>query len=280
MWTDFKVHMNDPYFVGTFEAGGKRIGFLRLATWHNDSWKWDIKQLEKEIEYLNNNTDALVIDQTDNGGGSPCYMNSVASFFITEQKNEMKMQMRANRTWLAQVEDWYDKSMGEEKIHATAWVESLHKAVESGNFLSDPVPICNPVGKIMPHRNSDGNLVLYTKPVLLLINELDYSAADMFAAVMKDWGVATLFGTRTVGAGGYVMETSLIGNSELTLWMTTSLLYRENSITLPNGKATHYIENVGVEPDIKYERTLKDYLDGYQDYRAAIETAVVGLIFN
>lgn len=158
------------------------------------------------------------------------------------------------------------------------WAISFRNAVGRGDLLSEALPICYNDGKILPRKNSNGNLISYTKPILLLINELDYSGADLFPAVLSDWGVVTTFGTETVGAGGNVIDANYIGNSEMTIRLTQSLMYREREVTAPNGVRTHYIENVGVTPDIEYETTMEDYRDGFRRYRDVVSQAVLNLI--
>jgi C-terminal processing protease CtpA/Prc len=279
LWEDFEQRMKKYYFTGTFNIGERRIGYIRIETWMNYSNGPHIAALEKEIAWMNNNTDALIIDQTNNGGGSSCYLNRVASFFIFEPKDEIKFQLRANRMWLSTMEWWYANAMDDaEKTHALSWLTALRKAVENGDYLSEPLPDCSPIGKIFPYRDKEGKPVLYTHPVLILMNELDFSAADMFPVLMQDIGAAKLFGARTAGAGGSVTGTQMIGNSELSFRVTLSLMYREKEVLTEAGLATHYVENVGAVPDFLYETTLKDHEDGYRSYRTAIEDVILGLI--
>ncbi len=279
LWDDFEQRMKKYYYTGTFNVGENKIGYIRIESWMNYSKGPHIDALEKEIAWMNNNTDAIIIDQTNNGGGNSCYMNKVASFFIFEPKNEIKFQLRANRMWLSMMEGWYAYAMDEaDKVHALSWLTALRKAVENGDYLSEPLPDCSALGKIFPYRNKEGTPVLYTHPVLVLTNELDFSAADMFPVLMKDIGAAKLFGARTAGAGGSVTGTQMIGNSELSLRVTLSLMFREKETLTEAGTPTHYIENVGATPDFIYETTLKDYQDEYKAYRAAIEGVILGLI--
>ena len=278
LWDGFETRKTNPYLTGTFAIGDHNIGFIRINTWSGSVFGPGIKALEEEIEFLNNNTDAIIIDQTNNGGGNICYTEQIASFFIFSPQDELRFQPRANRTWLSNLEYEYEYGKEEFKPHAKVWLDGLRKAVTSGEYLSKPLPICNLTGKLFPHKNKNQIPVLYTKPVLILVNELDFSAADMFPAMMQDFGAATLFGVRTAGAGGNVVGTRFIGNSELAIRITQSLAYRINEVPLENGETTHYVENVGATPDIEYEVTLKDYKDGYKNYREAINSAVMSLI--
>lgn len=279
MWDGFEQRLLMPFFTGIFNINNYKIGFIRINTWNVRNSLSYIETFAKEIAYMNNNTDALIIDQTGNGGGNICYPFWIGSFFMDKPKKIVKFQVRANRSWLSEIEDWYENGMGINKIHAKGWIDSLRGAVEKGDYLSDPISaFCFPTGEIFPYKNDRGYLNIYIKPVLLLINELDFSSADMFPAFMQDNKLATLFGARTAGAGGNVIGSNYIGNSELSIRLTQSLMYREKEISLENGSSTHYVENVGVTPEILYQITTKDYYDNYKSYREAINQAVLGLI--
>jgi len=99
--------------------------------------------------------------------------------------------------------------------------------------------------------------VNYDKPVLMLINEFDFSGGDAFPALMKDNGRVTLFGAQTTGAGGNVREYGPLANSFFKLSLTESLMVR------PNGE---YMENRGVKPDIEYTVTEDDFMNNYRGY--------------
>jgi len=278
IWKEFESRLKHPFYTGTFNINGKRIGFIRINSWNVPSDD-AVSVFAGEIKYMNDSTDALIIDQTNNGGGSGCYMTAIASFFITQPKDEIRFRVRANRSWLSKIESWFLKSSGDEKVHAKHWLDNLRSSVTGGDYLSEPLPVCSFTGKVFPPRNIETEMpVVYIKPVLVLINELDFSAADMFPALMKDWGTATLFGTRTAGAGGNRIESWPIGNSELEIKLTQSLMYRSEDTTLESGLTTRYIENVGVEPDIKYEITSKDYYESYSSYISAVEKTVLSII--
>lgn len=280
IWDNFKLHAKEPFLTGTFELNGRTIGFIRIDTWDDDDGLPAYSDLteffEKEVKFFINNTDALIIDQTNNGGGSICYMSySVAPFFTTIPRNEIRLEVRANRLWLRK---YGLGSIGIDKAHNETWIKEITKAIENGDRLTKPLPFCYNSGSILPYRDKGNNLIHYNKPVLLLVNEASFSAADMFPAMMKDWDVMTLFGARTGGGGGTIVHTEYLGHSELWIQLTVSMEYREKAVLAPNGTYTHYIENVGVTPEIEYETTSEDFLDGYANYRKAVEGAILDLI--
>ena len=111
----------------------------------------------------------------------------------------------------------------------------------------------------------------YSKPVLVLINEMSGSGGDLFPAMIKDLGRARLFGKRTMGAGGHAWDDPHLNlkNSAIEINLTRSLIYR------PNG---HLIENSGVEPDIDYDITIEDFVSGFKEYFKAAEVSLLQML--
>jgi C-terminal processing protease CtpA/Prc len=110
----------------------------------------------------------------------------------------------------------------------------------------------------------------YTKPILTLINELDFSGGDFFPAIMQDNKRAVLFGTRTAGAGGFVREVQFPNRLGVhSFSMTGSIAVRADGSR---------IENEGVRADVQYEPTPADLQGGFQEYAAAVNAAVAKLL--
>lgn len=106
---------------------------------------------------------------------------------------------------------------------------------------------------------------VFTKPFLVLINELDFSGADFFAAILQDNERARLFGAKTAGAGGYVLSyknNSILGIEQYRL--TGSIAERTNLTADP-------IENLGVTPDVAYEISIDDLQHNYRGYVKAVK---------
>jgi C-terminal processing protease CtpA/Prc len=133
-----------------------------------------------------------------------------------------------------------------------------------GKTLTDATHL-DGVDQIQPSK-----VASYTKPILLLINELDFSGGDFFPAIMQDNKRATLFGTRTAGAGGFVRDVQFpnrLGISGFS--MTGSIAER----------ADHQpIENLGVRADVQYQPTAADMQGGFQDYVKAVNAAMSKLL--
>lgn len=144
--------------------------------------------------------------------------------------------------------------------------------IAEGKLLTEPIAYCNVSGTYEPQATT------YTKPLLVLINEFSISAGDFFPAYLKDNEIGTFFGSRTNGAGGSVRSFGPFGYFDLAINYTSTLAWRRKEVTTKNGIKTHYLEGVGVSPDIEYEITMDDFLNDYKDYKAAVEKALLDLI--
>jgi hypothetical protein len=102
---------------------------------------------------------------------------------------------------------------------------------------------------IPPATDHFGNPVVYTKPVMVLMDDLSASAAEMFAAVRQDNQRALLYGYRTDGAGGSVGYYSAGIYSETGASIAQSILIRQNPVATTDYPSAPYIENIGVRAD-------------------------------
>jgi hypothetical protein len=134
--------------------------------------------------------------------------------------------------------------------------------IEAGRWrgrLTNPVHLGG-VTEILPAKNH------YTKKIVVLINALDFSAAEFLAAILQDNKKATLFGERTAGAGGCVRRLTFPKTfpSPLAIYhitLTWTVAWRTNG---------QPIENIGVHPDVSYSITAEDIRSGYAGYRQAL----------
>jgi len=96
---------------------------------------------------------------------------------------------------------------------------------------------------------------------VILINEGSASASEIVSGALKDNGVATLMGVKSYGKGSVQQLISLSGGGSLKV--TIARWYT------PNGKN---IDNEGIEPDTKVERTLDDIKSGNDPQLDAAKT--------
>lgn len=106
-------------------------------------------------------------------------------------------------------------------------------------------------GKLIVYtEDRDGNRVDYKCkdehkldiPIVLLVNEYSASASEIMAGALKDYGKATLVGTKTFGKG--------IVQSVYDLSDGTAVKLTVSSYFTPNGNNIH---GIGIEPDVDIE---------------------------
>jgi hypothetical protein len=249
--------------AAVYEAAGKRIGVLRIPS-YGEQGLLDV--LARAINTMKDTTDVLVIDQTNNPGGSVSLVSDIISLFADKSYKDMDFEIRPSLPWIKTFQDvngriaeMLQKNPNDQAANALRarfefLEDELRSAITEKRFTTSPVSLNlnGTFGMIQP-----AGAVNYNKPVLLLINEFDFSGGDAFPALMKDNGRVTLFGAQTTGAGGNVREYGPLANSFFKLSLTESLMVR------PNGE---YMENRGIKPDIEYTVTEDDFMNGYRGY--------------
>lgn len=269
--------------------GGKRVGFVRVPTFQVSDPEKNVAEFAKLVEIFNAGTDALVIDETNNPGGYVFYMYALASMLtdrpltlpmyrLTMTQNDAMqtafLLRRAERTTVETDADaqkflgmtslvgypvdlaYFKEKIAHYKDYLASW--------EAGETLSRPLYL-DGLRQVQPHASAR-----YTKPLVVLTNELDISCGDFFPAMLQDNGRAVIFGERTAGAGGSInfvdYPPNLLGINRLRLTATIAVR--------PNGQP---LENLGVTPDLPYRVTADDVQNGYRGYAAALNAAIAGL---
>lgn len=256
---------------------GKKIGYIRIPTYSVESDEKCLKEFEDVIKLFNTTTDALVIDQINNPGGSVGYCFDLLSTLTSKDLLIPKDTRKITHREAHQAADFIDEigpllKYLENVLSAKekAYFQGLQRYYEfilaewnNGKSLTDPFPDFG-MEYIKPNPK-----VKYVKPILVVINEMDISCGDLFPAVLQDNSRATLFGTTTAGAGGIVERSEFGNQSGIDLISYTSSLAER-----PDGT---YIEGRGVSPDIEYRLTEDDFKGGFKNYRDAINNAVNNL---
>jgi hypothetical protein len=266
-----KILIEDPFVAYIYESGFGKVGYLRIPhySWQNeqtgkDEYDLRFKQYEWVISELERDTVGLIIDQDHNCGGSVDYLHRMLSLFMDKPFATTQFQFLGSKEsvlefnkWLGETDKWTLE------YHALNEVFQLVKSAwKKGDYLTGKSSID---GRAMMSPNP----VHYTKPVLMLIDEMSGSGGDAFPAMMQGLGRAKLLGTRTMGAGGHVVSTPPLQYSQISLRLTKSLFYR------PDGVA---VENNGATPDYPYTITRDDFIYGYRDYFKFAEGKLKSLI--
>ncbi|HYO80288.1 MAG TPA: S41 family peptidase [Bryobacteraceae bacterium] len=271
----------DFHVSGTYEADGLRIGYLRLPTFSPPNLASAIQELDKEIQYLNENTDGLVLDISRNTGGG-CYMLDVARRLMRDEFWFFGEEIRP--TWdriqilqaglesarQQKAEDWVITMLSHN-------VDKLLASYQSGSHRTEALPSCYFQGMAPAWMNKPVQNP-YSKPLIVLVDEFSTSAGDIFAAMMQDNNRGPLVGMRTNGAGGAVSHPLLAGPlTEAMVSNTNTLVVRKDYVAnAPDLPVNRYIENTGVRPEIVIERmTRENLMNGGKPFVDAFTRAMI-----
>lgn len=250
----------------------KSIGYIRIP--HYSGENEDVFNFLSIIGYLEKHTDALIIDQLNNPGGDAPFMYQLLSLLSPFPMLTPRHQIAINQQQIMEAVKAIDdlelylsfndpNSIGSQMDSIQQLKQYYRFVIEewnNGEVLTHPTHLRG-VEYIRPHP-----IVQYTKPILMLINELDFSAGDFAPAILQDNHRAVLMGSRTAGAGGAVTTFTFpnrYGIKEISY--TDTIAERYNLVK---------IENLGVMPDIEYKITEDDIQTGYRNYRSAINQVI------
>ncbi len=282
------VLMSSGLLVGTFRYQGKRVGFIRIPNYVPSNIMMSLFSLRYYIAKLQEQSDYLVIDQTNNPGGAVIFSDLIIRSLVGEYDDNKHLKFRVKPTQgflriyigllkeLAEIAGVMNSPVLDAMMEALAAdYKKIYAAYAQGQSLSEPVSL-KTMAEFMEFAIDQqtqrlpfkGVLSLiagakvferqtYTKPVYFMINELDFSGADATPATLQDYGRAKLIGVRTAGAGGTVEEFQNSVMNPFSYRLTTSLMLRKD------GK---YVENYGVQPDIEFKVLRSDYIDGFKNY--------------
>lgn len=282
IWEATKDELYRAYIYKS--ESGEMIGVVRIPGYIVKDYDASIANFKQIIKKMQKVTDKLVIDQLNNPGGSVFYLYSLASHLSDQPLQAPRHTMAITpagvdscvKTLKAMKSIDTDakakQSLGKSvsgypmTLQFVKFYQSYCKVIindwKAGQTMTRPFWIAG-VDKINP---SD---VQYTKPILILVNELDFSGGDFFPTIMQDNKRATIMGVRTAGAGGYVLGykfPNFIGIESFRV--TESLAFRVDQ---------NPIENLGVTPDVEYRLKVKDRQNNYSEYVKAIKENIKSL---
>ncbi|PWU22543.1 MAG: protease-like activity factor CPAF [Bdellovibrio sp.] len=280
-----------PNHIYRLPERGPIIGFVRIPTFSIEKDEEKVEAADEFGQIVSvmdepNKTDLLVIDITHNLGGSVAYMYGLLSRLtdyplktlphriMVSSEMVMASASRLERApFVRSEEDARIVTQGllpGMVVDFTTWLgikrydQMLLDEYQAGRRLTQPTALLG-LEYINPHPKQR-----YTKKILVLVDELDFSAGDFFPATLQDTGRATILGQRTAGAGGAVKETPIINQFNIQ-----SLRYTYTIAQRLNGDP---LENRGVTPDIPYEFTVQDMTNNFVDYRQAIISAIQNML--
>jgi hypothetical protein len=175
----------------------KNLGVIRLESFSpaigfNSSLAIIRNLLLNELK----DTEALLFDLRDNGGGNVQFAESIPQFFgiDIEPSNRRAIVSKVNERvflggFFSETNPWYQ----------------AYKEVKPGDYFT-------PIRKLTPPALANALGMVYLKPVGVLHNGNCYSACDLFSASLKDNVNAKIFGEDVSSGAGGANVVSVNGN--------------------------------------------------------------------
>ena len=280
----------DFFYSGTYTSGGKRIGFIRIPDFLDsstiDNEGFALQQFQTEINFMQANTDGLVLDIMRNPGGNGCYAESLLLSLIPYRFRGMGQEVRVTRDWVLAFSEAIDEAnfFGADQLtidQLSAILAQLQSAYKQNHVRTDGFPQCATYYERDPATDRNGNVIAYKKPILLLTDEFSVSSAEIFAALFQDSKRGPILGWRTAGAGGSIPFTPTATGfySEASALATQTLMVRNEQVYTADFPTTSYIENVGVRPNIEVDyMTEANLTDNGKAFVDAFTAAILDLL--
>ncbi|MCB1197985.1 MAG: hypothetical protein KDK51_06390 [Deltaproteobacteria bacterium] len=233
-----------PHWYGTWPKNKTQvlennIGYLRLANYTDLSSK-EVIDLHQNMKNFKN-TQSLIIDFRKNGGGTRYLINDLLPYFMPDS------------------EKYYIAALGKCRLFAGCEVGSrlmypVHSkffSIQEKQFIkkfqkqfSTPISYNKDLYSDWHYhlvRNSRNPQYFYSKPVYILMNKDNFSAADVFLSAFKGRPQITLIGEQS-GGGSSAKKHYQLPYSELSVGFGRMLSLQ---------KTGELFDGYGVLPDIK-----------------------------
>jgi hypothetical protein len=281
---------NDTLFTGTFESDGQRLGLIRIPTFAVEPGprrRAMMRELEGEITFMQANTDGLIVDVSRNEGG---FCSGDVLSRMNPNPTQVYRQLLIGSLSATQA---YEQALNEARLFAREpWVvdlwqfqvDSLRSASLGVRSLTGPLASCYteefssyPV-QVDAYPPWPG---AYTKPLIVLQDELSASQAEHFAAMVQDNRRGLVVGVQSPGLGGSIGDFAGGYYGESSLSLTTSLTVRGQTVQTPGLPRAPYIESIGVIPDVVIDAmTRENLMNQFRPFFAEVTRAAVEHIRN
>jgi hypothetical protein len=140
-----------------------------------------------------------------NPGGSQSYVDALYSYISPQPFEQPLSGGRLLTFWPISMFKWFTAEANHADAATLAFYRNMYEQVEAANKqgtdLSPPFPAIGITDLRQPARNAQGSVIAYTKPMMLLTDDVSISGADAFAAMFQDNRRGINFGVRTNAAG-------------------------------------------------------------------------------
>jgi C-terminal processing protease CtpA/Prc len=195
----------------------------------------------------------------------------VVSLLAQQTFNGYMEAVHADRAWIGayvNASNWVQNNYPNDPMVAEFQnrANQVDQAYSANQTLSVPLPMFFESTTIAADPGH------WTKPVMVLADELSVSCADIVPLLVKANGIGTVFGQTTMGGGGNVEEVATLPNTQAKLSISRGI----GTVFDPTGAypESNIIEDNGVSPDVAYSHTLADFRAGFVGYVKAFNSAL------
>ena len=204
-------------------------------------------------------TDGLVVDVRDNGGGSREALLTLAGYLMSPDQTPRVANVCKYRLFKEFDEDHLESRFAY-RAPSPRFDERERKAIKE--FMQSFEPEWEPNEAefsdwhyLVLSKRADDARPFYDKPVVILMNQKCFSATDIFLGAFKGWPNVTLVGQPSSGGSARTEEFQL-PISEIEISCASMASFQ------PNGKL--YDTN-GIKPDVLVEPTPDYFIRGGSD---------------
>ncbi|MGB0899803.1 MAG: S41 family peptidase, partial [Psychrobium sp.] len=236
------------------------IGYLRIDKMGKDASFVDAAMAEFA------DTKGLIIDVRGNGGGRRTILNALMPYFLADDEFYISNLARYRMTKYDEpnaeggyLGNRYLYPVGSDKFSLAEQAQLQQFITQFSPQWTDQTIEWSP-WHFMVHKTSDNpKRYHYAKPVVILMDHINFSATDIFLNAFKGRHSVTLIGQASGGGSArsqyYFLDNAAKHESWSLVKMATMASYKSNG---------QLIEGVGVTPDIAMDYTLQDLI-GEQD---------------
>ena len=238
----------------------------RILIEHNLGYLRIEKMNERAVDHINElmdsfkDTDGLIIDVRDNGGGIRLPMLELAGYLMTHEDEPRIGNVCKYRLYEKFPDDHLEEGRYVYRVDSKKFDQRQRDVI--ANFMKTFKPQWNPPQAEFSKwhfcvfsKPKDDPRYDYKKPVVILMNEKCFSATDIFIGAFKGWPNVTLVGQPSGGGSARSMRFEL-PVSKIKVRCASMASFQ------PDGKL---YDGNGVQPDVIVTPTPEYYLDFGED---------------
>ncbi|MCD6566288.1 MAG: hypothetical protein J7K53_10135 [Bacteroidales bacterium] len=219
---------------------------LLCITSFEDQYVERIEKMVLDNQQAIENSENLIIDVRNNLGGTYDAYDEILPYIITNNIRGVGQEFLVTQELIDGVEDWFDDEEGKKK--ARRWISMFEGNI--GKFVNTDTADIH-INKIEIAKQSP-------KQIVILANKRTASSGEAFVLEAKQSKKVKILGTPTYGAIDYASPCLFdFGCKDYKLMMPT---WRDRR--LPD----YPIDNIGVQPDIYLDKSVKDWIQFAVDY--------------